>query len=194
MDRKHHIDDNKLLDDYAKILELHGKLDMAFLEEYQRSLPMADLFLDRWDRAKRLGFGKGSSIYDNALVFGPPAVGDHCWVGSSTVLDGTGGLSIGNFCTIACGVQIYTHDNVKKTVGLGSDPVERSEVTIGDHVYIAPNAVVTKGVSIGSHCVIGAFSFVNSDIPDYSIVIGQPGKVVGSVIVSNSGVSFNYHS
>jgi acetyltransferase-like isoleucine patch superfamily enzyme len=53
--------------------------------------------------------------------------------------------------------------------------------------------VVTKGVSIGRHCVIGANSVVNKDIPDFAIAYGSTAKVVGRVVLDSSGaVSLEY--
>ena len=54
--------------------------------------------------------------------------------------------------------------------------------------------MVGCGVRIGSHCVIGAHSFVNKDIPDNSIVAGTPAKVIGKVVIKEDGnVIFNYY-
>jgi acetyltransferase-like isoleucine patch superfamily enzyme len=53
-----------------------------------------------------------------------------------------------------------------------------AEVTIGAHTWIGQNAVILPGVTIGKHCVIGANSVVNRSIPDFSIAVGAPAKVV----------------
>lgn len=178
---------------YDTFLKLHKTLDNAFLEEHNRSLPMADALLDRWERARKLGFGEGTSVYDSCLIIGDVKVGGNCWIGPFTVIDGSGGLEIGDYCTVSAGVHIYTHDNVKKTLSSGSIPIERNPVKIGNNVYLAPNVVIAKGVNIGSICVIGANAFVNKDIPSHSIAMGQPAKVVGKIETSVGGeVSFRY--
>jgi NDP-sugar pyrophosphorylase family protein len=73
---------------------------------WNRRLPFADYIVDRWEKAKALGFGEGSSIYDSALVLGDVRVGKNTWIGPFTVLDGPGGLEIGDNCSISAGVQI----------------------------------------------------------------------------------------
>ena len=150
--------------------------------KWQRHLPFADYVLDRWARAAAMGFGEGSSIYDSALVLGPVKVGKDVWIGPSTVLDGSGGLEIGDHCAISAGVQIYSHDTVKRTLSGGVAPIDKSPVRIGARCYIGPNAVITRGVTIGEGCVIGANSLINRDIPAGMKAWGTPCAVVGSVI------------
>ena len=148
--------------------------------EFNRFLPMADYFIDRWEKAKYLNFGEGSSIYDSSLVFGDVKVGKNCWIGPFTILDGSGDiLKIGNNCHISAGVQIYTHDTVEKIIH--NNLVKKEKVTIGNHCYIGPNTVILRGVSIGDYVVIGANSFVNNDIPSYSKAYGTPAKVISKI-------------
>lgn len=193
MEREGYLEDADLAKFYDSLKKLHKTLDDAFLDKHQRSLPFADILLDRWDRAKKLGFGDGSSIYDSSLVLGDVIVGLNCWIGPFSIIDGSGGLQIGNYCTIAAGVHIYTHDNVKQTLSSGSIPIERAPVKINNNVYLAPNVVIAKGVTIGSFSVVGSNAFVNKDIPPYSIAIGQPAKVVGKVEISESGeINYTY--
>lgn len=52
------------------------------------------------------------------------------------------------------------------------------EVRIGARTWIGQNVVILPGVNIGRHCVIGANSVVNKDIPDYSVVAGVPAKIL----------------
>jgi acetyltransferase-like isoleucine patch superfamily enzyme len=164
-----------------KLKRLYSKLNIAFLEEFDRSLPFADTLFDRWERAKELGFGEETSIYDSAFVFGRPEVGEKCWIGPNTIIDGSGGLSIGSGCTISAGVQIYTHDNIRATLSYGKKEIERKSVAIGKCTYIGPNVIITKGVKIGDYCVIGANSIVNKDIKDCAIAFGQPAEVRGNI-------------
>jgi acetyltransferase-like isoleucine patch superfamily enzyme len=53
-----------------------------------------------------------------------------------------------------------------------------TEVRIGAGSWIGQNAVILPGASIGKHCIIGANSVVNSEVPDYSIAVGAPAKVI----------------
>jgi acetyltransferase-like isoleucine patch superfamily enzyme len=146
---------------------------------FKRTLPLADYVVDRWEKARELGFGEGTSIYDSVLVLGDVKVGSHTWIGPFTVLDGSGGLRIGSHCSISTGVQIYTHDTVRWAVSGGVAPTERAPTVIGDNCYIGPNTVIAKGVRIGDRCIVGAHSLVLHDLPSGSKAYGTPARVVG---------------
>lgn len=150
---------------------------------WNRSLPLADYVVDRWERARILGFGEGTSIYDSSLVLGDVNVGANTWIGPFTVLDGTGGLTIGSNCSISAGVQIYSHDSVEWAVSGGQSGYARAATGIGSNCYIGPNSVIAKGVTIGEGSVIGANSLVLHDIPAGSKAYGTPCRVVGRVEV-----------
>jgi acetyltransferase-like isoleucine patch superfamily enzyme len=147
--------------------------------QWRRSLPFADYVVDRWEKARALGFGEGTSIYDSSVVLGDVKVGRNTWIGPFTVLDGSGGLIIGDNCSISAGVQVYTHDTVEWATSGGSAEVARAPVRIGDRCYLGPNVIVSKGVTINDGCVIGANSFVDSDIPSGMKAWGTPARVVG---------------
>lgn len=145
---------------------------------WNRSLPLADYIVDRWEKARRLGFGEGCSIYDSALVLGDVKVGKNTWIGPFTLLDGSGGLTIGENCSISAGVQIYTHETVSWATSGGKTPPAQAPVQIGNRCFIGPNVIIGKGVQIGDGCVIGANSFVNTDIPSGMKAWGTPARVL----------------
>lgn len=163
-----------------QIVELWGRLQEQIDARWDRTLPFGDYFVDRWEKARRLGFGDGTTIYDSSLVLGDVKVGKGTWIGPFTVLDGSGGLSIGEHCSISAGVQIYTHDTVKRVLSGGEHEIERAPTSIGSRCYIGPHTVIVKGVNIGDACVIGANSLVLEDIPAGSRAHGNPCRVLGS--------------
>ena len=157
--------------------KLYETLRVDMQNKFQRDLPLVELLFDRWERSETLGFGKGTSIYHSSYVYGDVIVGENTWIGPFTILDGTGSLKIGSFCSISAGVQIYTHDSVKWAITGGKASYEHAPVRIGDRCYIGPNTVISKGVSIGDESIIGAGSLVLSDIPPKSKAWGCPAKI-----------------
>lgn len=91
----------------------------------------------------------------------------HCWL-----------IEIGNNVTMAPRVHILCHDASTKAF-LNYTKIGR--VTIGDNVFIGAESVVMPGVTIGNNVVIGANSTVTHDIPDNSVAVGCPARVLCSL-------------
>jgi acetyltransferase-like isoleucine patch superfamily enzyme len=178
---------------YANLTSLYKKRRSETKKKWNRVLPFNELISDRWEKAQFLNGLSGSSVYDSSYVFGKVSIGKNTWIGPYTILDGSGGkLSIGEFCSISSGVQIYTHNTVKWALTKGKSEFEKKSVRIGDCCYIGPNSIIGMGSNIGKCSVIGSLSFVNSKIPPYSIAFGSPAKIVGKVIVKGKKVEFKY--
>lgn len=157
-------------------------------EKWNRVLPFGELVSDRWEKARYLGFGAGTSVYDNCIIIGDVEVGNHTWIGPYTLLDGSGGkLLVGNGCDISAGVQIYTHDTVLRCVSGGIIKTKQGDVVIGDKCYIAPMSVITRGVQIGDMCIVTTGSFVNRSYEARSIIAGCPAIKIGEVVEGDKG-------
>jgi acetyltransferase-like isoleucine patch superfamily enzyme len=173
--------EKRIIELLEELRELVTQQQRYTKERWQRSLPFADYIVDRWKKAADLGFGEGTSIYDSSLVLGDVSVGKNTWIGPFTVLDGSGGLSIGDNCSISAGVQIYTHDTVLWASSGGQYQAQRAPIKIGHKCYIGPNVIISKGVTIGDGSIIGANSFVKSDVPEGMKAWGNPARLHGAV-------------
>ena len=103
-------------------------------------------------------------------------------------------LTIGKFCQIASGVQIITSSADHRYDGISSYPfaifdggagdgrpsmpTSYKDTTIGHDVWIGAGATLLPGVQIGSGVIIGAGAVVSGDVPAYSIVVGNPSRIV----------------
>lgn len=88
-------------------------------------------------------------------------------------------ITIGNNVHITDGVKFLTHDGGTL---LYRDKVPDLEITkpitIGNDVYIGNNVIILPGVAVGSNVIIGAGAVVTKDIPDNSVAVGVPAKVI----------------
>ena len=74
------------------------------------------------------------------------------------------------------------------------EAVSVGDVSIGNNTMIGSLSMVAYGVHIGDHCVIGAHSFVNKDIPNCKIAVGVPAEIIGDVILNEDGtVELKYY-
>ena len=110
-------------------------------------------------------------------------VGDNFYANFGCVILDVNKVTIGNNVMFAPSVHIFaaTHP---------TDPFVRNSglelglpITIGDNVWIGGNSTINPGVKIGNNCVIGSGSVVTHDIPDNSIAVGNPCRVVKSIDV-----------
>ena len=116
----------------------------------------------------------------HAWILGEPTIGTGVWIGAFCVIDGSGGLEIGNGCDISCGAQIYSHSTVDRCLSRGQAAISRASTSIGDYVHIGANAVVLMGATIGSNSVIGAGAVVKefTVAPEFSLIVGVPARVI----------------
>lgn len=142
-------------------------------------------------------------MIDGTFVFetetGMIKVGDRCHIGNGTLISKSR-IEIGNDVTMAWGFTIYDHDShsvswnerMNDTVQEYEDmkkyhdpifskdwsKVNTKPIRISDKVWIGMNVIILKGVTIGEGSVIGAGSVVTRDVAPWSVVAGNPARVV----------------
>ena len=128
--------------------------------------------------------GPQSNVTDGVTILTPEniSVGRRVSIHEYSLLDGSGGIAIGNDVAIAnsCVIISSSHvfddpDRPIKDQGLTYAPV-----SIGNDVWLGSRVSVMPGVTIGDGSVIGAGAVVTKDIPPYSIAVGTPCRVVRS--------------
>lgn len=130
------------------------------------------------DRERLLGLPP-NPYHPLAWIVGDPDIEAGTWIGAFCVIDGSGGLRIGEGCDISAGAAVYTHSTAARCISERERPIERRPTIIGDHVYIGANAVVLMGSEIGHHSVVGAGAVVTEGTvaPPYSLLLGVPARV-----------------
>ncbi|HEY4493137.1 MAG TPA: acyltransferase [Candidatus Paceibacterota bacterium] len=107
-------------------------------------------------------------------------VGDNVSFNEYSWINGAGGIEIGNMVRIAPHVTIASFDHEYKdpNTPIKFQTKRYGKIILEDDVWIGSHVTITKGVRIGRGAVIGAGSVVTSDIPEYSVAVGVPARVI----------------
>ncbi len=108
-------------------------------------------------------------------------VGDNFYANFNTVILDVAKVKIGNNVMFAPNVSVYTAGHPIHPDSRNSGYEYGIPVTIGDNVWVGGNTVINPGVTIGNNCVIGSGSVVTKDIPDDSIAVGNPARVIRKI-------------
>lgn len=85
---------------------------------------------------------------------------------------------IGNRCVISNGSKILAHDWAKAKMGLLGKIDHYTTTTIEDFVFIGMNSIILSGIRVGQGAIVGAGAVVTRDVPPYSLVVGNPARVI----------------
>lgn len=129
--------------------------------------------------------GNNCMIEDYAVVStscGNITIGDNFSLETSSTIYGGGGLTIGNNVMIASHVVVVpsNHNFSRTDIPMNLQGATMKGIIIKDDVWIGCGCMILDGVTIGEGCIIGAGAVVNKSIPDYSIAVGVPAKVIKS--------------
>ena len=156
------------LDLNKKFTQLIFKLNhtMPMTEEYDKVLK--ELF--------------GDNLGENSMVMAPVAgaafdrvkIGNNVYINSNSLLMARGGITIEDDVLMAANVQLLSnnHDEYDRIV-LTCDAIH-----IKKGAWIGAGASVLPGVTVGRYAIVGAGAVVTRDVPDYSVVVGSPARVV----------------
>lgn len=138
---------------------------------------LIDVMIRFGSNETRISFLKkyyGVQIGDNCEVFP-----DIVW-GSEPYL-----ISLGNGVRVTNGVKFVTHDGgiwtLRRMKLVPEDACVYGPIRIGNNVHIGWNVIVMPNVSIGDNVVVGCGAIVTKDVPNNSVVVGVPARVIKSI-------------
>jgi len=162
-------------------------------------LSPATVFQNPSNKRENIRVGDRCTIMDAELVLfghgGCIVVGNDCFIGSGTRIWSGKKITIGNNVLISHNVNI--HDNNSHPVNSterqsdyeyfyrngrlrdkNTYDLKDAEVIICDNAWLGFNSTVSKGVRIGKGAIVGAYSYVTKNVPDYAIVVGNPARII----------------
>ena len=138
--------------------------------------------------------GKNTKIWDKKGLWGEYEIGDNCKVGKFVEI---GGAKIGNNCKIEAFAFIPPGVTIEDDVFIGphacftNDLYPRAvpregrwelvKTLVKKGASIGANSTIVCGVTIGKYAMVGAGSVVTKDVPDHTLVVGNPARIIGYV-------------
>ncbi|WP_429164003.1 acyltransferase [Aeromonas rivipollensis] len=186
---------------YQYIENLYFKLKMRFfyrlffLQSGRGSLIRKPLLLT----PEFINLGRNVFIWDAARIegiknhgnqkFNPKIIiGDGVTIQQRCHITAAGELFIGDNCLISFDVMIQDTDHVYSdiTIPVGLQPLSVNQTIIGEQCFIGSGAKIMAGSHLGKHCIVGCNSVVRGHYPDYSVLVGNPAKIIKRFSINNS--------
>jgi acetyltransferase-like isoleucine patch superfamily enzyme len=159
--------------------------------KYMGDNVLIDMGVTIWN-PQHVSVGAYSHLDTNVKIEGGEGVkiGSYVHIASNVLLQGGGTLTIDDYADVAAGslvysgVNHYTDGHTDKFYEMSSCApahqqfIKKAPVNIKKSAFIGMNSVVMPGVTVGEAAIVGACSFVNSDVPPYKIAVGAPARVI----------------
>lgn len=150
--------------------------------------------------------GEGTKIWHFCHVQSGAIIGKKCVFGQNVNVGNN--VKIGDFCKIQNNVSIYEGVTLEDYVFCGPSMVFTNILDprckypqVGSQYYIktlvkegasiGANATIVCGITLGKNCMIGAGSVVTKDVPDFALIAGVPGKIIGWVSEAGRRLKFD---
>lgn len=150
----------------------------------------ANFFIHNLAVCDSLSVGSNTKVWAFSHILPGAAIGTDCNICENVFIENL--VTIGNRVTIKNGVQIWDGISIEDDVFIGPNvtfcndkyPISGNQkfellyTVIKEGVSIGANATILPGLVLGKYCVVGAGSVVTKDIPPYSIVVGNPARIL----------------
>ncbi len=148
--------------------------------------------------------GKGSKIWHFSHIMSDCKIGERCNIGQNVVVSPQ--VVLGNNVKVQNNVSIYTGVVCEDDVFLGPSMVftniinprsaiirrdSYQETLVKQGASVGANATIVCGNALGKFCLIGAGAVVTKEVPDYALIVGNPGKQIGWVGEYGHRLEFN---
>lgn len=137
--------------------------------------------------------GKGTRVWQYVVIFEGARIGQNCNICAHTLIEND--VLIGDDVTIKSGVYLWDGITIRDKVFIGPNatftndkkprskqyPDQYMKTIIEEGASIGANATILPGLTLGAYCMIGAGSVVTKDVLPYTVVVGNPARLVSKV-------------
>ncbi|UUO23059.1 N-acetyltransferase [Colwellia sp. M166] len=137
--------------------------------------------------------GAGTKVWINTQIRENTSIGTNCILSKDVYIDA--GVTIGNGCKIQNSVSVYQGVTIENDVFVGpnvcftNDKVPRAfnsdwritKTLVKTGASLGANATIVCGITLGEYSMVAAGSVVTKDVPPYSLVVGNPARVVAKI-------------
>ena len=135
------------------------------------------------DAARGPGIDLGEQVTINRYAYlqgdkGGIRLGNRVEINNFSIVNGTGGVDIGDDTLIGPGVRIISYQHgYARGATIRSQPVDARPIRIGRDVWLGANSIILAGVTIGDGAVVAAGAVVREDVPSHAVVAGVPATI-----------------
>lgn len=184
----------------GKLSWLHSKLKAQRICVCADSAKIYDSaqIVNNFGLAENIRIGSNSHVRGELLTFahgGKITIGDYCYIGDQTRIWSALNINIGNRVLISHAVNIFDnathpiraskrHEQFKQIIATGHPQkidLQERPVVIGADAWIGCMSVILPGITIGEGAIVGAGSVVTKDVPPYTIVAGNPARIIREI-------------
>ena len=143
-----------------------------------------NVFVDPTSSVNYIKIAEGVKVAKNCYLYGSEEfileIGEKSYIGMKTIINGfRGKVTIGSHVSIAPSVNIMADSGPNASKEMQEFfPLVAGNVKIGNHCWLGTNSVIMPEVELGDFCVVAANSFVNQSFESYSVIGGNPAKLI----------------
>ena len=146
-----------------------------------------DVEIDTSSSINNVIIGDNVKIAKRCSIYGGPdnqlEIGANSYIGMNTLINGFASkVRIGENVSIAQNVNVMADSGPNASPAMQKVfPIEKGPVNIGNNSWIGASAVIMPNVTLGEYCIVAANSFVNKAFPAFSIIGGNPARLLRSL-------------